>query len=135
MQSKYLIFLLFLLLCGCHSDDNNVSERIFTVSIEYEDGFVLYIDDYARLYVYYDIYSTDIADYTYSLDGTLMNKDQLITPDMMIASDKQGNIALKLESTRKITIIAESSYYTDKRIIQSYSPDYSPIADIYIFRE
>lgn len=136
-QNKYVIFLLFLLLCSCHSDDNNnVSERIVVVTIEYEDGLGLHGDSYARIYVYYDIYATDIADYAYSSDGTLVNEDQLIAPDMVITSDKQGNIAaLKLESARKITIIAESSYYADKRIVQSYSPGYLSIADTYIFRE
>lgn len=132
---RCVIYMLLLALCSCHNDDNNIIERMVVITIKYEDEFGLHGDSNACVYVYYGIYSTDIANFVYSSGGNLVKNNQLISPNIVVMPDSQGNITLKLASTSKITIIAESSYYINERIVQSYSPGYIPITDSYIFRD
>lgn len=132
----YVLFLIVLnLLCSCHNDNDKLSdERLVGIVVKYEDQTELHIDKNAKIYVYYGVYSTDIADFTFFQDGTLVLKENKIVPDVKTAFEGEERIELTLKSTEKITIIAESSYFSNKLIVQSYSPSGSPIKDIYIFK-
>lgn len=133
-----IIVLLLLSFCACHNneDDSDVTnhERAVTISVKYKDQNGVHIDGDARIYIYYGIYSADLANYNYSSEGVFTFREQKIVPDIKIQAKGEENISTVLESTKKITILVESSFL-DRKALESYSPGSMPIKSTFIFGE
>lgn len=135
-QIKYLtiILILLLFLCGCHEENDDViNERALNIIVQYEDEFGLHIDYNAKIFIYYGIYTSDIADFTYSSNGILIFGNQKIIPDIETSITGKEDATIAIDCVMKITLIAESSYWLNRRMTQSFSPGNIPIKSTFIF--
>ena len=59
------------------------------VVVKYETKDGIFIDTNAHIFVYYDIYTTDITPFQYKADGILIHNEQEINPDLKMFLDNQ----------------------------------------------
>jgi hypothetical protein len=104
------------------------------VVIKYETKDETYIDTNAHVYVYYDIYTTDIAPFQYKANGVLIHNEQEISPNQEMFLNGQEDVTTVLDSTKKITILVESSHFPNKVSADSFSPGNTPIQVTFIFK-
>ncbi|MCM0294095.1 hypothetical protein J8K95_05205 [Bacteroides fragilis] len=132
-----LLLLLFALFCSCHDEDREdtppTDERTANFIVKYNDGSGIHPDYKAKVYIYYGIYSMDIAGFRYLPDGVLEYRGQEIVPDIELSADGKEDVSLLLNNTEKVTVVVESSFYEGKIGITSYSPGDMPIKGTFIF--
>ena len=92
-----------------------------------------HIDYNAKIFIYYGIYTSDIADFTYSSNGILIFGNQKIIPDIETSIAGKEDVTIAIDCVMKITLIAESSYWQNRRMTQSFSPGNIPIKSTFIF--
>ena len=136
--NKYSIIALLLisLLCSCHNNEEGIipAERTLNVVIKYETKDGTYIDTNAHVYAYYDIYTTDIAPFQYKANGVLIHNEQEISPNQEMFLNGQEDVTTVSDSTKKITILVESSHFPNKVSADSFSPGNTPIQVTFIFK-
>ena len=107
-----LLLLLFALFCSCHDEDREdippTDER--TANFIVNDGSGIHPDYNAKVYIYYGIYSMDIAGFRYLPDGVLEYRGQEIVPDIALSADGKEDVSLLLNNTEKVTVVVESSF-------------------------
>lgn len=113
-----LLLLLFALFCSCHDEDREdippTDERTANFIVKYNDGSGIHPDYNAKVYIYYGIYSMDIAGFRYLPDGVLEYRGQEIVPDIELSADGKEDVSLLLNNTEKVTVVVESSFYEGK---------------------
>lgn len=132
-----IIILLFLLFCySCHNDNNSniANQKLVNIIVQYKDQEGLHIDYGAKIFIYYGIYSMDIAEFTYSPNGVLVYGNKEIIPDIKTIVQKE-NTLLEISNKEKVTIITESFYYKGRTTADSFSPDDTPIKINLTFEE
>jgi hypothetical protein len=127
---KKLISLFFLLaFIGC---DNNMEKpeqedvviKVHAFYVASETGNTKIPDYQSKVFVYYDIYNSDIMAYTYESEGNFTHRGDTVLPEQQSTIDIEGNAILFPKYTdRKITIIVESNHYPGRLTTASYSPD------------
>lgn len=86
------------------------------------------------IFMYYDIYTTDITPFQYKADGILIHNEQEINPDLKMFLDNQEAATIILDSTKKVTVLVESSYFPNKVSANSFSSGNMPIKATFIFK-
>ncbi|MBV3636145.1 MULTISPECIES: hypothetical protein [Bacteroides] len=137
--NKYSIIVLLLipLLYSCHNNEEEngiLNERMLDVVVKYETKDGIFIDTNAHIYVYYDIYTTDITPFQYKADGILIHNEQEISPNLKMFLDNQEAATIILDSTKKVTVLVESSYFPNKVSANSFSSGNMPIKATFIFK-
>lgn len=131
------ILLLFSLLCySCHHDDdsNITDQRSVNIIVQYKTQEGLHIDYGAKIFIYYGIYSMDIAGFTYSPNGVLVYENKEIIPNIKTIVQEE-NTLIEVSNKEKVTIITESFYYKGRTTADSFSPDEMPIKMNLTFEE
>ena len=131
------ILLLFSFLCySCHNEDNNniTDQRSVNIIVQYKNQEGLHIDYGAKIFIYYGIYSMDIAGFTYSPNGILVYGNKEITPNIRTIVQKE-NTLLEISNKEKVTIITESFYHKGRTTADSFSPNDMPIKMNLTFEE
>jgi hypothetical protein len=100
-----LLLLLFALFCSCHDEDREdippTDERTANFIVKYNDGSGIHPDYKAKVYIYYGIYSMDIAGFRYLPDGVLEYGGQEIVPDIELSADGKEDVSLLLNNTER----------------------------------
>lgn len=131
------ILLLFFLLCySCHDGNNNniTDQRPVNIIVQYKTQEGLHIDYGAKIFIYYGIYSMDIAGFTYSPNGVLVYENKEIIPNIKTIVQEE-NTLIEVSNKEKVTIITESFYYKGRTTADSFSPDEMPIKMNLTFEE
>lgn len=131
-----LITLLIFILFGCHDEngDNPVlNERQLKVIVQYKDGVRIHTDANAKVFIYYGVYSMDLAGFNYTSDGVLTGRDKTLYPDIVMNMNGKEDMTLTLDCTKIVTILVESGFFAKKIILESYSPNNDPIKLTCIF--
>ncbi|MDR0864120.1 MAG: hypothetical protein LBO74_04200 [Candidatus Symbiothrix sp.] len=126
-MKKLISLFVFLAFIGC---DNNVEEpeqeeaviKIHAFYTAVETGNNKYPDYGSKVFIYYDIYSMDIAGYSYEDEGRFIHRGDTILPQQKSTIDIDGNaILFPTYTDRKITIVVESYHYPGRLATASYS--------------
>ncbi len=122
---KILFLPLILLMLSCGEDAKEIIASNITVEAYYttiENPNKLIPDVGARVFVYYDFYSLELAEYTFRADGSLANGDSIIAPNQKAVVDANGKVILTpLYYNKKFIILVESSYYQGRIAHSSYT--------------
>lgn len=105
------------------------------IVVKYEINNEVHTDTHAHIYIYYDIYTTDIAPFHYKSDGILIYKEQTIKPDLVLYMDGKEEITTFVDSSRKLTVLAESSRYPYKVSAYSFSSNNNLIKIAFLFKD
>lgn len=126
-NNLFCIIALFLLQClmGCQDEKGEeivCSDRTAKIIVEYSNASGIYLDYNAHIFIYYGIYSTEIAGYNYISNGILSLNGHEVKPTKSVYLNGQSGTVLILDSSEKITILVESSLSKKNIMIHSYSP-------------
>ena len=80
------------------------------------------------------IYIPPITPFQYKADGILIHNEQEISPNLKMFLDNQEAATIILDSTKKVTVLVESSYFPNKVSANSFSSGNMPIKATFIFK-
>lgn len=140
-MKKNIILLFSLILTISCSNNLNYNERDkvnIKVQVLYEttnEAKTRHPDIGATVFIYYNRYSTNLANYHYQTEGKFIKGDSVVIPDQTAIINEDGNAIITPKYIDKeITIVVKSKYYTDKFAISSYSSSTKDIIQTNIFK-
>lgn len=127
LQSLTILFFLTTTL-SC-SDDNNDNDTTHITNITIQALYttsdspnVNKPDINDKVFIYYDVYSENLAGYNYYREGVFKKREEIIMPEESYTANEDGIVTFTPKyDDKKITIVVESNYYQNRIAISSYN--------------
>lgn len=124
---RILCLLILGILAGCSVEEEQLAkeaDKTFTVKVFYstqEQPGILKPDIGANVYIYYDLYTMELAGSDYVAEGKFLKKNSVIIPEQSYSINTGGVIYIEpLYTDKKISIVIESHFYENRLLTISY---------------